>query len=67
MIQTALVILILTATLFFTARWIVRQLRDKGAGCGCGCSDCPKARQRKAMNCHCGTELPKQTGDSDLA
>lgn len=41
MVQQILVILILTATLFFTVRWIVRSVRGKGGGCGCGCSGCP--------------------------
>lgn len=38
--QTLIVILIVAASVLFTARRLWRTAKGKD-GCGCGCSDCP--------------------------
>lgn len=39
MIETLIVILIITAALFFVVRFIVKASKGKGS-CGCGCGNC---------------------------
>ena len=55
--QTAIVILILAATVFFAVRWIVRTAKGKG-GCACGCTGCPKAGGKG--ECHCAERKKPQ-------
>ncbi|MCR5822765.1 MAG: FeoB-associated Cys-rich membrane protein [Bacteroidales bacterium] len=40
MVQTIIVVLVVTAALFFAVRGLIRTFRGRG-GCGCGCSKCP--------------------------
>ncbi len=53
--QTAIVILILLATLAFVVRWVARQAKGQG-GCSCGCSHCPMNR---SGGCHCNGKKQK--------
>lgn len=55
--QTAIVIVILLATVLLAVRWLVRTLRGRG-GCGCGCKGCPHSGGG-ACRCHeDGLHLP---------
>lgn len=54
MIQTILVILLVTAALFFAVQRLLRILRGKG-GCPGGCDHCP---MKDGGECHCTNTFP---------
>lgn len=46
--QIIFTIIIISVTVFFVIRWIVRTLKGNGDCCSCGCDHCPmKCNERK--------------------
>ena len=55
MIQTLIVILLVTVAVFFAVRRLVRTLRNKDKGCCGSCEGCPL---KGGGECHCVPRLP---------